>query len=406
MLDHPPLLNWRRHLLAAAGFALLLLGVCYTLATHDVANAHTEGLQGTLSMAITKTLEGSPVVRVGQYLTFTIRITNTGTITIVKLPLFDEYEPNILRFDQANPAPSTISSGRITWTNLPTDVLAGPLPPGGAFSVATRFQVIGITDQTINRAFIQDAIGEGGQSGGSGSGQGSGTTRGGQVILEKMLAPGLTPLSGLPITFTISIRNDGAADLVRVPVQDMFSTEYLLFRTAFPTPTLVVPGELRWDDVLPGLGLTRLRPNEIVTITAVFTAVKSVDAAVLNSAGAAGVRDEFQNELAAPRRAEVPIRILPGPGEALPTASPQPRPRPQPQPESTPTAELPTTAALTPTMELTATAAAPAETATPTVAPARLPRTGDVRGEGWLLALAALILSAALALRYRRDTTE
>jgi hypothetical protein len=49
-----------------------------------------------------------------------------------------------------------------------------------------------------------------------------------------------------------------------------------------------------------------LRPNEVVTITTVFTALKSVENDLLNSAGAAGVRDEFQNELAAPRRAEVP----------------------------------------------------------------------------------------------------
>ena len=403
MLDDHPLLNWRRHLLTAAGLALLLLGLFYALATHTVANAYPQERQGTLSMEITKTLQGSPVVRVGQYLTFTIRITNTGTITIVKLPLFDEYEPNILSFDQANPPPSTVSAGSITWTNLPTDVFAGPLPPGVAFTVVTRFQVIGITDRTVNRAFIQDAIGEGGQSGGSGSGEGSGATQGGLVILQKMLAPGVAPVSGRPITFTISVRNDGAADLIRVPVQDTFSTEYLMFWTAVPTPTLVAPGELRWDDVLPGLGLTRLRPNEIITITTVFTALKSVDAVVLNSAGAAGVRDEFQNELAAPRRAEVPIRVLPGPGETRPTASPQPRPRPQPQPEPTPTAEAPTTVALTPTIELTATVAAPTESATPTVAPAHLPRTGDVHGEGWLLALAAVILSGALALRYRHD---
>ena len=171
----------------------------YALATHTVANAYPQERQGTLSMEITKTLQGSPVVRVGQYLTFTIRITNTGTITIVKLPLFDEYEPNILRFDQANPPPSTVSAGSITWTNLPTDVLAGPLAPGVAFTVVTRFQVIGITDRTVNRAFIQDAIGEGGQSGGSGSGEGSGATQGGLVILQKMLAPGVAPVSGRPI---------------------------------------------------------------------------------------------------------------------------------------------------------------------------------------------------------------
>jgi uncharacterized repeat protein (TIGR01451 family) len=405
MANRPVLLDWRQSLLAAAGCALMLLAFLYALATHTVMVAHAQGL-GTLSMEITKTLEGSPVVTVGQYVNFTIRITNTGTISITKLPVIDNYDPKVLRLDQTTP-PSTSGNGQITWTNLPTDVVGGPLQPGQTFIIKTRFRVIGISNYTVNRARIQDAVGMGGQSGGGGSGQGGGQTQGGRVVVTKSLAPGVTPQSGRPVTFTISVRNEGAADLVKVPAQDTYPAQYLQFWKAAPPPSQAAPGDVRWDDLLPALGLTRLRPNEAITITAVFTALKSIDAGLVNSAGAAGIQDEFQNNLPAPRRAEVPLRIVAGPGEIKPTAKPKPKPKAEqatPTPE-TPTATItPTTAAITSTGELSSTAGTAAgAAATPTLVPARLPRTGTTEtGGAWLLVALALILGGALVSLYRR----
>jgi uncharacterized repeat protein (TIGR01451 family) len=411
MTNQPPLLDWRRSLLAATSAALALLALLAALAADGAPTAHAQG-PGTLSMAITKTLNGSPIVTVGQYIDFTIRITNTGTISITLLPVIDTYDARVIRLDSTDPPASSSSEGQITWTTLPTDVVGGPLRPGQSFSIRTRFRVIGISDYTINRARIQDALGWGGQSGGGGDGQGGGKTEGGRVVVEKRLAPGVTPQSGRPITFTIAVRNEGAADLVRVPLQDTFPTEYLQFWQSVPPPSQIAPGQLRWDDLLPASGLTRLRPNEAITVTTVFTALKSIDAGAVNSAGAAGLRDEFQNELPAPRQAEVPIRIVAGPGEAQPTATSQPRPRPRadqatatPTPEA-PTATLtPTTAAVTSTGELSGTAEAPAATATPTAAtvPAGLPRTGAAdTASAWLMLALTLMLSGALALVYRR----
>jgi hypothetical protein len=287
------------------------------------------------------------------------------------------------------------------------------LLPGASITIVTRFRVIGITDRTINRAYVQDAIGEGGRSGGSGPGEGGGTTTGGQVVLEKALAPGTTPESGRPLTFIISLRNDGAADIVKAPVQDTYTADYLQFWRASIPPSSVTPGELRWDDVLPLLGLTRLRPNEVVTFTVEFTALKSIDAGALNSAGAAGVQDEFQNQLPAPRRAEVPIRIVAGPGEATPTAQPRPTPKPRSESQPTATPEIPTpetpTAAPTAAALITATVEVPTPTsesagaAAPTVVPARLPRTGGAdMVMSWPLVAIALIVGGALALRHRR----
>jgi uncharacterized repeat protein (TIGR01451 family) len=398
--DHPSA-PWRTHLLAASAGALLILAALYLLAGRGAPAALAQA--PTLSMVITKTNDGSSVVRVGEYISFTIRITNTGTVSITQLPVIDEYDARVLRLDSTSPAPSTTGAGQITWTNLPTDTAGGPLPPGGTVVIHTRFRIIGISDLTINRARIQDARGLGGQSGGSGDSQSGGTAQGGRVILTKALAPGVTAVSGQPITFTIGVTNDGAADLVTVPIQDLYQAQYLRFWKAIPPPTTAITGELRWDNVLQSLGLARLRPNEAITITTVFTAEQALDGGSVNRAGAAGVRDEFQNELAAPNQAELPIRILPAQGAATPTPTPRPRRGSQPD-QATPTPTTAATPELTPTatLELTGTAAI-----TPTatlVAPAGLPRTGgSAPPSAWLAAALALILAGALFRALKRS---
>ena len=60
-------------------------------------------------LEISKTLVGSDVVKVGQYLTFTIRITNTGTSAVTTLPLVDEFETTILQpaLDRFTPPPTS-----------------------------------------------------------------------------------------------------------------------------------------------------------------------------------------------------------------------------------------------------------------------------------------------------------
>ncbi len=90
-----------------------------------------------------------------------------------------------------------------------------------------------------------------------------------RMIGKKDLAPGQNPVSGQPITFTISIRNDGGADVVRLPLVDNYDTAYLQFLRSSPRPNSVdsAAGELRWDDLLPSLGIDRLHPNQVVTVT-------------------------------------------------------------------------------------------------------------------------------------------
>ena len=55
--------NWPRSFLMATALAILLLALLYTLALDNPPSARAQAA-GTLSMAITKQLDGSPVVTV------------------------------------------------------------------------------------------------------------------------------------------------------------------------------------------------------------------------------------------------------------------------------------------------------------------------------------------------------
>lgn len=416
-----PLNGWRPFI-AAVIVALATVAICYLAAPRHLAAAPAAQI-GTLSLEISKRLQGSDVIQVGQELTFTIRITNTGTVSITTLPLIDEYESSILQLERTDPLSSTnivtpeTGGGLITWSDLTTDTVFGPLNPGQSIVITTVFRAIAPRVATVNRARIGAAVGFGGQQYTGDGRSSSGDAIGGQVIVRKEVLTGTVAASGLPLTFTITISNDGAADLTRIPLRDTFDPTYLAFVSAIPTPTItstssITESVLEWDDVLPGLGLTRLRPGEVITVTTVFTALRPVDAAFVNRAEAVGVRDEFDDEVQAPRQAEVLIRIIPGPADATrtptPTATPTPAPPEEPQPRPT---DVPTTPTATPTLTPTPTVEAPTVTATPKAAgvvatptvpaPATLPRTGGSERMLWLLAAMALAIGAALALRLR-----
>ncbi|MEM8530908.1 MAG: LPXTG cell wall anchor domain-containing protein [Chloroflexota bacterium] len=315
----------------------------------------------------------------------------------------------------------------MTWDDLTSTF--GELPPGEVITVTTVFRAIRAEVATINRARIEAAQGSGGESGGGEDGASSGEAEGGQVVVTKALAQDSPAVSGQPITFTISIRNDGAADIVSLPLEDTPNTEFLQFIEADPPPSSVASdgAVLRWDDVLPDLGLSRLRPDEVITVTTVFTALKSFEGTGINNSNAVEVQDEFGNEVEAPRQDEVPIRILPGPDEVTPTAMPEPapprdddddddgggdEPAVTPEPTATTVVVTPTTDLMTPTVELTDTTNMPVgEEITPTVVtvpedddlPAALPETGrDHSVIAWLLLGVALASVGVLVLLYRR----
>jgi uncharacterized repeat protein (TIGR01451 family) len=90
------------------------------------------------SLAILKKLVNTaePVL-VGQPVTFTIQVTNTGDITIANLPLKDTYNTVYLTYGSATPASvDNNNDGTIDWANLAP---VGGLAPGGKVMVTVVF---------------------------------------------------------------------------------------------------------------------------------------------------------------------------------------------------------------------------------------------------------------------------
>ncbi|MCB0073927.1 MAG: hypothetical protein KDE20_20810, partial [Caldilineaceae bacterium] len=118
------------------------------------------------SLAIEKMLNTPDPVRVGDAISFTIRITNTGPTTIVVLPLEDTYETDYLAYVDAIPTPdNNDNDGTINWSNLTAAVPNGfgsDLGPGAHVDVVVNF--IGRRDtsllpgqEIVNTAMVDSA---------------------------------------------------------------------------------------------------------------------------------------------------------------------------------------------------------------------------------------------------------
>ncbi len=348
-----------------------------------------------------KLMKNSNVVQVGETLTFAITITNNWNTTVITLPMIDMYDQTVLRFVDANPAQNThiAATGVISWNNVLAST--GPLAPGDSVVIITRFIAEHPSPRVVNRAETHDAYDSLGNQVGDGSSNVDNEAVGGQTPLTKTLDLTVPPIAGQQITFTLTIRNDGMADVVALPIEDRFDPAALQFIYAIPEPDRVETGLLVWDNALRAPLVSILTPQQTVQMTVVFTALTDISQ-TLNQAAVMGARDSYGNALE-PAADEVPIRILPAP-----TATPTPRPTrvPQPvEPTATPAA-LPT---LTPTdtsAEATpAPAEQPADAATPTTSatavavgaiPIGLPNTGtNNAGRLWLFGLAVLLVAMA-----------
>ena len=115
---------------------------------------------------LTKTFDvpvGAPIkVEVGDRITFTVRIENTGGVALASIPLRDTFDPAVLRFVSATPAPdSTTPAGTLTWNDLTG---SGSLAPGASITVYVVFDAVAQTAATTNTATVSGATSAGGQT--------------------------------------------------------------------------------------------------------------------------------------------------------------------------------------------------------------------------------------------------
>ena len=341
------LTRWFSYVLfGGLGIVLVVLAV---LATRPVA-AQGDGLRLEKSL-----LKDSPVVKVGETLTFAITITNNWNTTVITLPLIDEYDASVLGYLDATPAPDTTiaASGVISWNNILEST--GPLSPGDQIVVYVRFVAEHPSPRVVNKAYTHDAYDYLGNAVNDGEAEDDSIFEGGRTPLTKTLALG-TAAVGEVITFNIAISNDGAARILQMPVRDRFDPTVLQFHSAEPPIDAEEAGTLVWSNVLRPPLPTVLEPQQTVVLTVAFRVIGDPQL-TNNEAEVLGATDGFGNNLA-PAADDVPIQIVPG--DATPTTVPQ-------QPTSVATPVAPTNIVPAPATPIPgpAASATPATTAQP-----------------------------------------
>ncbi|NPA90776.1 MAG: hypothetical protein GXO55_04925, partial [Chloroflexi bacterium] len=102
--------------------------------------------QATPALAISKA-PSTNVVLIGDIVTFTVRITNTGETTIAWLPLRDAFDNTCLQYDakSANPVENNRTDETIDWYDLTTS-FGEDLAPGESFTVTIPFRAVAVDD--------------------------------------------------------------------------------------------------------------------------------------------------------------------------------------------------------------------------------------------------------------------
>jgi uncharacterized repeat protein (TIGR01451 family) len=108
------------------------------------------------NIAVTKVLDAQNPIALGEEITFTIRITNTGRTTIVTLPLSDTYDADYLGYIRSVPIHDRSQPGLVEWVDLTTTF--GDLAPEQGIEVKVVFTATAVTTQTVNFADVFDAL--------------------------------------------------------------------------------------------------------------------------------------------------------------------------------------------------------------------------------------------------------
>ena len=121
--------------------ALLTNTVSISTTSVEVTTANNTDIavSPSIRVELSKDVFRSPV-NIGEQVSFTLRLTNTGGFTLTAIPLTDTYDTTYLEYVSATPSPSTTSAGQITWNNAGT-----PLLVGQSTSVVVTFRAISTT---------------------------------------------------------------------------------------------------------------------------------------------------------------------------------------------------------------------------------------------------------------------
>ncbi|MFN8483463.1 MAG: GEVED domain-containing protein [Anaerolineae bacterium] len=243
------------------------------------------------------------VVAVNENITFTIAVQAVGNQAINVVPMEDIFDPNILQYVSADPAPSGVPiGGNVSWDDL-LKTRGASLQPGETYTVTLLMKAVGcpVGGQTANRARVGNGIASGG-------GYGFGVPQSSDTVAVDVACPRvnvekrlITPRSGLiqelgsDATYEVVVRNTGNLPLVTVPLTDTFNASIFdLISTSIP-PSTNSGGKLTWTNLAVGAPLA---PGQSIAMLMVLRnkacpPINQITYA--NSAGVTGALASFRN---------------------------------------------------------------------------------------------------------------
>jgi hypothetical protein len=255
------------------------------------------------------------IVTVGQDLTFTIQVRNTGNVTLTVVPLTDTYHTAYLTYLSAAPSPDTETPGALGW-----DDLTGPgeLAPQGTISVTVTFRAVASTNllpnqQTINIARVEGAT-DGNTVAPPAEDDAPVRITDPRVAVAKTVtdpADGRVARNGL-VTFTISITNTGDTVLDLIPVRDIFDpADFAYIGSSLSAPPQLGSGEVSWTDVTTELGDPA--PGETISFQVTFRFINATADSATNVVRLGSVLDEHTDFAGTPQGEASSSTITPTP---------------------------------------------------------------------------------------------
>ncbi len=139
--------NYKAFILALTLLSVVMFGA--SLGGHAAAPE-------SVNYTLTKTLITSEPLIPGTTAVFNITIQNTGSTTIVELPLTDTFDSTRFQFSSAFPvAPDTVSGNTLQWNDLTTAL--GDLLPNQTFNISVTFIVKPVAGLACNTASVEGA---------------------------------------------------------------------------------------------------------------------------------------------------------------------------------------------------------------------------------------------------------
>ena len=244
----------------------------------------TSALYALPSLNVTKIVidPATGIATVGDTVSFSIVLENTGTTTIMTMRLTDQYDSDCLDFLKADPEEDIAAEGFVWWIDLEQ------MAPGDRDTFDISFSAISPCEMTLDTASVCEAHDEFGDPVPSEE-----SISGLQIVRSRLQVHKflVDPSSGIAsvgetVTFQILLQNTGTSDIISIPVIDVFPQECLTFLSASPPPSQTFSGLLLWCCIGP------IAAGNSETMTLNFTATSPCGFAI-DTVKTQAVEDEY-----------------------------------------------------------------------------------------------------------------